>query len=434
MTLSRRKFVQAAATSLVAAGPLLNSNLKAAHHGKAKKVKVAVIGCGGRSNRDIPNFVKACEMLGLEAEFVALADAFEDKAFAQADRYGIDRSKCIIGFDSYQKVAESDAEFVMLITPPIFRPLHLDLLVDAGKHVLMQKPVAVDAPGCRRVIEAGERAKKKGLAILAGTQRRHTLGYLSNAAKIKEGAIGEILGGTVSWNSTVPWIRERQSDWSNADYLARNWLNWSEMSGDHLGEQHVHNLDVANWYLDRLPLSAVGFGGRARRETGNNFDFFSLDLDYGDGVHIHSQCRQISGTYTRVGEFFRGSKGSVQGGGKLKGVDVSIPEIKVQDNDGNVQGLYNWIVSARNDKPLNEARQIAESTAVSIMGRYAAYTGDFVRLRDLMDNAKSKYYDMTTSFAPEDFEKGEVALPVENVVPIPGDGATIRRKTDPKIS
>ncbi len=425
MTVSRRKFVQTAATSLAAASLLSTTGVAAS---KSKKIKVATIGCGGRSNRDIPNFIKACEMLGLEADFVALADAFEDKAFEQADKYGVDRSRCIVGWDAYQKVAESDADFVMLITPPVFRPHHLEMLVEAGKHVLMQKPVAVDAPGCRKVIAAGERAKKKGLAILAGTQRRHTEGYMENAARIEAGAIGEILGGTVSWNGTVPWIWERQKGWSDADYLARNWLNWHQMSGDHLGEQHVHNIDVANWYLGRTPESAIGFGGRARRESGNNYDFFSLDLDYGDGVHIHSQCRQISGTYPRVGEFFRGTKGEVQGGGKLKGVDVSIPKFDVMDKDGNVQGLINWIQSVRSGNPINEARQIAESTATSIMGRYAAYTGKYVRFSDLMENPKSEFYNLKGSVQPEHFEKGTVVLPPENVVPVPGDGADIRRR------
>ena len=425
MNLTRRKFV-GAATSLVAANALLPQ--VSAGTKSSKTAKVAVIGCGGRSNRDITNFIKACELLGMKADFVALADAFEDKAFEQADKYGIDRSKCIVGWDAYQKVAESDAEFVMLITPPVFRPLHLDLLVDAGKHVLMQKPVAVDAPGCRRVVEAGERAKKKGLAILAGTQRRHTIGYMENAARIEAGAIGEILGGTVSWNGTVPWVWERQAGWSDADYLVRNWLNWSEMSGDHLGEQHVHNIDVANWYLGRTPVSAVGFGGRARRETGNNYDFFSLDLDYGDGVHIHSQCRQISGTYPRVGEFFRGTKGEVQGGGKLKGVDVSIPKFDVMDKDGNVQGLINWIQSARSGNPMNEAKQIAESTAAAVMGRYAAYTGKYVRFSDLMANPKSEFYNLKVGVQAEDFEGGVVSLPPENVVPLPGDGGEIRRR------
>ena len=215
MEFTRRKFVKTAATSVAAAGTLMST--AGAAVAKNRKVKVATIGCGGRSNRDITNFIKACEMLGLEAEFVALADAFEDKAFEQADKYGVSRDKCIVGWDAYQKVAESDAEFVMLITPPSFRPLHLDTLVDAGKHVLMQKPVAVDAPGCRRVIAAGERAKKKGLAILAGTQRRHTIGYMENAAKIENGAIGEILGGTVSWNGSVPWIWERQKAWGTEE-------------------------------------------------------------------------------------------------------------------------------------------------------------------------------------------------------------------------
>ena len=427
MEFSRRKFVQTAATSVAAAGTLLSSTARAAVS-KNKKVKVAVIGCGGRSNRDIPNFIKACDMLGLEAEYVAMADAFEDKAFEQADKYEVSRDKCIVGWDAYQKVAESDAEFVMLITPPSFRPQHLDTLVEAGKHVLMQKPVAVDAPGCRRVIAAGERAKKKGLAILAGTQRRHTIGYMENAARIQNGAIGKILGGTVSWNGTVPWIWERQKGWSDADYLARNWLNWWQMSGDHLGEQHVHNIDVANWYLGRTPQSAIGFGGRACRESGNNYDFFSLDLDYGDGVHIHSQCRQISGTYPRVGEFFRGTEGEVQGGGKLKGKDVSIPKFNVMDKDGNVQELITWIKSARSGNPINEARQIAESTATAIMGRYAAYTGKYVRFRDLMENTESEFYDLKATVQAEDFEKGTVVLPEENVVPVPGDGAGIRRR------
>ncbi|MEM9158648.1 MAG: Gfo/Idh/MocA family oxidoreductase [Verrucomicrobiota bacterium] len=429
MKLSRRKFVQTAAGSLVAAHSLINSASAATPKLGKKKVRFAVVGCGGRSNRDITNFIKACEMLGLKAEIIALADAFEDAAFAQADKYGVNRNKCIVGWDAYQKVADSKAEFVMLITPPNFRPLHFETMIEAGKHVLLQKPVAVDAPGCRRIIAAGELAQKKGLAILSGTQRRHSIGYLENAAKIKEGAIGEILGGTVSWNGTVPWIKERKSNWSDADYLGRNWLNWSEMSGDHLGEQHVHNIDVANWFIGRNPVSAVGFGGRARRETGNNFDFFSLDLDYGDGVHIHSQCRQISGTYPRVGEFFRGSEGEVLGGGKLKGKDVSIPEIAFEDKDGNVQGLINWIRSARTGNPMNEAKQIADSTAVAIMGRYAAYTGDYVRFSDLMANPKSKYYDLAVSVSAEDFEKGTVILPEENTVPTPGDGAPIRRKT-----
>lgn len=393
------------------------------------KLKLAVVGCGGRSHRNIADFIKACELLGLEAEIVALADAFEDRVIAASEKYGVDRSRCHAGWDAYQKIAESDAGYVMLVTPPLFRPVHFDMMVEAGKHVFMEKPVAVDAPGCRKIIAIGEEAKRKGLSVVAGTQRRHQLNYLKNKALIEAGAIGDILGGTISWNGTVPWIWERESGWSDADYMARNWLNWMEVSGDHICEQHVHNIDVANWFLGRLPVSVIGFGGRARRETGNCYDFFSLDLDYGNGVNIHSQCRQISGTYQRIGEFFRGSKGEVYGGGRLNGIEVSVPEIKVLHEDGQVQEMVAWIRSARSGDPLNEARQVAESTAVSIMGRQAAYTGKLYRLNDMMNNPESEIYQMACVVQAEDFEKGTVKMPPENVVPIPGDGAPIRRRT-----
>jgi myo-inositol 2-dehydrogenase / D-chiro-inositol 1-dehydrogenase len=418
--------MRTAATSVAAANLLLPKMVAA--DPKNKKVKLAVIGTGGRSNRDIPNFIKACGLLGLEAEIVMLADAFADQVGLAAEKYGVSRDRCVVGWDAYRKVAESAAEFVMVITPPLFRPLHFELLVEAGKHVLLEKPVAVDAPGCRRIIAAGEKARKQGLAVVAGTQRRHELSYLECKAKIDAGAIGDLTGGQVVWNTKVPWINDRQAGWSDAEYLGRNWLNWSEMSGDHIGEQHVHNLDVANWFIGRLPVSAIGYGGRARRETGNNFDFFSLDLDYGEGVHVHSQCRQISGTYTRVGESFQGTKGEALGGGKVSGIKVSIPQITVLDIDGSVQEIVDWIVSARSGHPINEARQIAESTAVAIMGRYAAYTGKFVRLRDLLENETSPLYGQTVGIMPEDFERGPVACPPENVVPVPGDGEPIRRK------
>lgn len=427
MLQSRRTFVRKTATTMAAASVIL-PRLSAAHHGGHEKVKLAVVGTGGRSNRDIPNFLKAIELMGMEADIVMLADAFEDNVLLSAEKYGVSKDRCVWGWDAYHKVAESDAEFVMLITPPQFRPLHFDMMVEAGKHVLLEKPVAVDAPGCRRIIAAGERAKKKGLCIVAGTQRRHQYTYMRNKARVDAGAIGDIVGGQILWNTTVPWIKDRKPSWSDADYLTRNWLNWSEMSGDHLGEQHVHNIDVANWFIGRMPVSAIGYGGRARRETGNNFDFFSLDLDYGKGLHIHSQCRQIAGTYSRVGESFQGTKGEVLGGGKITGDDVSIPEFSVLDQDGSVQEMVDWVASARAGTPLNEARNIAHATAVAVMGRYAAYTGEFVRLRDLLDNESSPHYSHQVSVQPEHFEANTVVMPPENVAAVPGNGDPIKRR------
>jgi predicted dehydrogenase len=217
----------------------------------------------------------------------------------------------------------------------------------------------------------------------------------------------------------VPWIKRREQGESDASYLARNWLNFNEMSGDHIVEQHVHNLDVAVWFLGRLPVSAVGMGGRARRETGNMFDFFSIDFDFGDDVHIHSQCRQISGTYQRVGEIFTGAHGVCLGGGKLTGKEIAVPEIKLDSDNGMVQEHVDMIRGAMSGKPLNHARRIAEVTLVAIMGRVSAYTGEMVRWSDIAGNEKSPFYQLTCTPTAADFEKGDVTMPPE-VPPVPG--------------
>jgi len=401
----------------------------AAHAAPGKKIKVALVGCGGRGKGDLKSFLEACKILGLEGEVVALADAFPDAVKTGATQFNVSPNRCHVGFDAYRKVAESNADFVLLITPPLFRPLHLEAMLKAGKNVFVEKPVAVDPVGCRKVIELGELARKKGLGISAGMQRRHSAGYLRNKALVEAGAIGEIMGGVVSWNGRVPWIKNRKDGWSDADYLARNWLNWIEMSGDHICEQHVHNLDIANWFIGRTPVSAVGFGGRARRESGNSFDFFSVDLDYGDNVHIHSQCRQISGCFNRVGEELRGSKGVVYGGGKLKGDStITVADPKSDTNNESVQEMIDMIRGVRAGTPLNEARIVAEATATAVMGRIAAYTGQMVRWSDLMQNPNSQWFNYTVGIAAEDFETGNIKLPSENVAPVPGDGKAIRRK------
>ena len=233
------------------------------------------------------------------------------------------------------------------------------------------------------------------------------------------GAIGSIRGGVVQWNGTVPWTKRRNEGESDASYMTRNWLNFTELSGDHIVEQHIHNLDVAVWFLGRLPVSAVGMGGRARRETGNMFDFFSIDYDFGDDVHIHSQCRQLNGAYGRVGEMFTGTEGSCYGGGKLNGKKVEIAEIKVDSDNGQVQEHVDMIRSVAAGKPLNDAKRIAEVTLVAIMGRMSAYTGDMIRWNDLIKNDASPLFNFACAPAAIDFEKGPITLPAE-VPPVPG--------------
>ena len=384
------------------------------------KIKVALIGCGGRGTGALGQFIAACKILGIEPEVVALGDAFDDRVQKLGKTYNLPATKLFTGYDAYQKVMATDCTFVLMATPPAFRPVHFAAAIEAGKHCFIEKPVAVDPVGARSIIATGEKAKSKGLAVVAGTQRRHDAGYLKNKALIDAGAIGEIRGGVVQWNGTVPWLKRREPGETDAYYMNRNWLNFAELSGDHIVEQHIHNVDVAIWFLGRPPVSALGFGGRARRETGNMFDFFSVDFDFGDGVRIHSQCRQITGTTGRVGEFFTGATGSCFGAGKMFGQkQVDIPAIKLDTDDSMVQEHVDLIRGAFNGKPLNDARQIAETNLAVILGRISAYTGEMVKFDDLLKHEKSPYYNLKASVSPLDFEKGTVKLPTE-VPSIPG--------------
>jgi myo-inositol 2-dehydrogenase/D-chiro-inositol 1-dehydrogenase len=352
-------------------------------------------------------------------EVVATADWFKGKAEATGKRYNVPAARCFGGADAYRKLLETDADLVLIATSPNFRPVHFEAAINAGKHVFMEKPVAVDPPGGRRIIATGEMAKQKGLAVVAGTQRRHQANYLRTQYAVERGAIGQIAGGAIWWCGGALWFQRRRPDESDADYMVRNWVSFTEMSGDHIVEQHVHNIDVANWYLGRTPSTALGFGGRARRQTGNQFDFFSIDFDYGDGCRIHSMCRQINQTDGEVREFFRGTEGETWGGGGLKGgKEIAVPQFP--QNDPYVQEHIDLLTSIIEEKPLNEARNVATSTLTAIMGRISAYTGKLVTWKDIAENESSPWYNLTLKPTAEDFEKGPVVAPPDNVVAIPG--------------
>jgi len=415
--LPRRDFL--ATTSLaaaaLAAAPALGQSTPAAK----PRLTVGLIGCGGRGNGALNDFIAAAKLLGREVTVTAVGDAFGPSAKGTAKRFGVDEARAFSGYDAYRKVIASGCDFIVTAAPPAFRPLHFTAAVEAGKHCFIEKPVAVDAVGARVMRAAGEKAKAKGLGVVAGTQRRHQAAYLVNKARIDAGAIGAIRGGTLHWNSTVPWIKRRNAGESAADYLARNWLNFTEMSGDHIVEQHVHNLDVAIWFLGRPPVSAVGYGGRARRETGNMFDFFSVDYDFGGGVHIHSQCRQISGTWSRVGELFTGASGEAFGAGKVTGRAVEVATPSLESDNPYVQEHVALIKGVLAGNPPNETRAVTDSTLAAIMGRLSAYSGELIRWADLVDNEKSPWHGQACSPSAADFEKGEVTLPEEKP-PVPG--------------
>ena len=426
--ITRRDFVKSAAVSTAAVSAFNILGAKTVNGIQMGKAKLGLIGCGGRGTGATKNFMEACEVLGIEVEVVAVGDVFQDRVDGAVEKLKLGNSpKKYTGYKAYQKVANSDAEFVIMATPPNFRPVHLEACVEAGKNCFIEKPVAVDPVGARKVMAIGEVAKKKGLTIVAGTQRRYDKVYLEAKAKLDAGAVGEIVGGIISWNGKIPWISPRKPGQSDAHYITRNWLNFTELSGDHIVEQHIHQMDVANWYMDRPPQTFVGMGGRARRETGNQYDFFSIDLDYGDGIHIHSQCRQLAGAYSRVGETFKGVDGHVVGT-KVMGKDVKIAPVKVEHDSGMVQEHIELIKSVRGKgEPLNRAKQVAEATMCVIAGRISAYTGQLVRWVDLTQNTKSPLYSMKLSPAALDFEKGPVVMPPE-VVAVPGEKIEFRVK------
>lgn len=417
--ITRRHFVKAAAVT-GATLPAFNILGAQTLNGlNTRKIKVGLIGCGGRGTGALKNFLTAAELLGIEVEIVAVADAFKDqvegsdKVDGAIKTFNLDPKRGHYGFDAYHKVAASDAEVVLMATPPNFRPLHFKACIEAGKHCFVEKPVAVDPAGVRSVLATGELASQKGLSVVAGTQRRHQQNYLEMIAQIKAGAIGDVLGGAIYWNMGVLWKAVRHPGMDNREFLARNWLNFTELSGDHIVEQHVHQMDVMNWIMGRPPRALIGYGGCARREIagGNQFDFFNINFDYGEGIHIHSQCRQIADCYNRVGETFRGTEGYTNGP-RTFGKEVSIAPVKVAHSAGMVQEHVDLLQAIRGKTgPINGSRDVAEATLCAIGGRISAYTGKLVRWSDLTTNTDSEFYNLTLAPSAIDFERGDVEMP-----------------------
>ena len=274
---------------------------------------------------------------------------------------------------------------------------------------------------------AARLAGEKHLTLVCGTQRRHQRGYLMQKKALDEGRIGPITSGEIYWNCGSSWVRPRTPEMSNKDYLCNNWYNFSEMSGDHVCEQHVHSIDVANWFIGRCPRSVLSFGARTRRVSGNDYDFFSSDFDYGGGVHVHSMCRQINGCKKDVREFFRTREVLISGGASVKtwegrtvALDGDFPDVNPY-----VQEHVDLIKSILGIGPyLNEGEGCALSSACAVMARLSAYTGQIVTMADLLRSENSPYYNLAMSPSPEDFEKdGDVPMPKygDNQWPLPGE-------------
>jgi predicted dehydrogenase len=380
---SRRTFIST--TAAAAAAFAWTGGLRASG---SDVIRLGLIGCGGRGTGAVSDCLRGTEGV----ELVAMGDLAPDRLAqcrgelaklaesnpAVAERIKITEERCFTGFDAYEKVLASDVDLVILATPPGYRPKHLAAAVEAGKHIFAEKPVAVDAAGVRSVLATYERALAKNLAIGVGTQRRHQADYRETIARIHDGAIGDVLSGQVFWNQGGLWSRERQPDWTDSEWQIRNWLYFTWLSGDHIVEQHVHNLDVAHWVTRALPIKATGVGGRQFRtdpKWGHIYDHFAVDYEYENGARILSMCRQIPGTASRVGEWFIGTKGQSDASRRITGANPWTYTVPSPRSNGFVQEHTDLVASIRSGTPHNELKQIAESTLVAIMGREAAYTG-----------------------------------------------------------
>lgn len=414
--MTRRDFIKTTSVASMASLAAAVSGSGGLFAAGADTVRVGVVACGGRGTGAAIDCMDAAPGV----EVVALADLFADRVQSSlarlkekhADKVKVTPDKCFTGFDAYKKVcALPEVDLIVTAAPPGFRPLHLKAAVEAGKHVFMEKPVAVDPVGIRSVIASSELAREKGLAIVAGTQRRHQARYLELMKRIHGGAIGEVVGGQCYWNQGELWVVKQTPQMTDMEWQCRNWLYFTWLSGDHIVEQHVHNIDVVNWAFGATPVKAMGMGGRQVRtapEYGNIFDHFAVEFEYPSGARVMSMCRQTPGCSDRVEEKIVGTKGSAMGFGEISGPNAW----KFEGDEINpyVQEHTDLIAGIRAGKPLNEGKRVAESTLCAIMGRMSAYTGRAISWDWAMNASKLDLTPAKIEFGP---------LPVEPVA-VPG--------------
>jgi len=442
---SRRDFVKTSSALMVGGAALVTGMnvAQAAHVAGDDEIKVALIGCGGRGT------AAAAQALSTQGKVTlwAMADAFEQnitgslrrirggvaknydsqKMGPLEDRVKVTPERQFSGFDAYQKAIDSGADLVILATPPGFRPLHFEAAIAAGKHVFMEKPVAVDSPGIRKILAAGKQADEKGLAVGVGLQRHHDPGYIETIQRLQDGAIGDIPLTRVYWNSGGVWVRTR-ADFYDAygheptemEYQVNNWYYFNWLCGDHIAEQHIHNLDVSNWLKDAYPVAANGMGGREVRngkDHGQIFDHHFVEFTYADGSTMMSQCRHIEGCDSLVNEYATGTKGKA---------NISEYHITSPNGDWQYAGPKSdpyqtehddLFAAIRRGDHYNETESGAKSTMTSILGRMATYSGQSIKWSDAIDS------NVDLSPANYDFAADPPVMPDSAgnyPVPVPG--------------
>lgn len=392
------------------------------------ELRVALIGCGGRG-AGAAN--QALNTVG-NVRLVAMADAFADRlegthnwlAETHLEKVDVPAERRFVGFDAYQKAIDCGVDVVLLATPPGFRPIHFEYAIAQKKHVFMEKPVAVDGPGVRRVLAAAASAKQQSLKVGVGLQRHHQSPYMELMKRIHAGEIGELNFMRCYWNSGGVWVRGRQEGWNEMTYQMRNWYYFNWLCGDHITEQHIHNLDVCNWAINDFPAKAQGQGGRLLRtgiDHGEIFDHHMVEFTYPDGTKMISQCRHMPKTKSEVNEYAHGALGTVNfGAASINFKDGSSWRYREEYKDPFQVEHDTLFAAIRNGESYNEAEYGAKSTLTSILGRMATYSGQEVSWEQALNS------ELDLSPAAYDWDAAPPTTPdAEGRYPIPTPGLTI---------
>ncbi|NIL98809.1 MAG: Gfo/Idh/MocA family oxidoreductase [Planctomycetales bacterium] len=422
---TRRTFLKGSAAA-VAGTALSGSLMKTAHAAGSDEIKFVVVGCGGRGNG------AAAQIMNTKGntKLVAVADAFANRTStalqALKDRYkdkvDVPEDRVFVGLDAYKHAIDVDCDLVVIGTPPGFKPQQYEYAVRKGRHVFMEKPVATDAPGVRRVLAATEEAKQKNLMVGVGLQRRHEAKYIETVKRLQEGAIGDIIYQRVYWNGGGIWHRERQADQSEMAYQVNNWYHFIWVCGDQICEQHIHNLDIACWVKGAYPVECNGMGGRERRLDGDRtksqiFDHTFCEFTFADGTKMYSQARHLKGGWTNISEFAHGTKGIASPAGWIQGDEDW--RFEGQSPGGHQQEQHDLIEGLMAGRIYNEGEFGAKSTFVSILGREACYSGKLLKWDELLQRGKDYcpgIDDYTIDSTPPTVPDAEGRYPV----PVPG--------------
>jgi myo-inositol 2-dehydrogenase / D-chiro-inositol 1-dehydrogenase len=429
--ISRRQFV--AGTAALGAVSLFSKRAVAAE-AKPQKLRLGLIGCGGRGYGAVADALLA----DADVELVAIADLFADRLgsleeqvgreLAQrstrmgaalsapdigrmlAERARVAPERRFSGWDAYEKVCALDeVDVVLMAPPPVFRSLHLEAALRHGKHVFMEKPVCVDPVGVRKMLELARVADEKKLSVVAGTQRRHQAEYIEGMKRLHDGQIGEIVAAHCYWLESTyigSNLKVKELAPEEMEYQVRNWLVFGWACGDHIVEQHVHNIDVVLWALGRTPEQCVAQGGRGvdlpMPAYGNRFSHFASEFDFGQGVRVASYCRQEPGTFSRVSETIIGTKGVLNFSGRNTHITGESPwKFEGAGTDPYVQEHKDLFASVRNGTPVNETRAVTISTAAAILGRESAYTGRAIKYDWLLERSQQSLTPATWAFGPK---------------------------------